>query len=69
VGTTRSKLKRFEAELLKDDFKKIRPEVEVKQIKIPGGGATYYILCRTVQLPERLEAIQILKCSENSGLG
>ena len=36
VGTMRSKLKRFEAELLKDDFEKIRPGVEVKQIKIPG---------------------------------
>jgi hypothetical protein len=40
VGTTRSKLKQFEQELLKDDFEKIRPEVEVKQIKIPGGKET-----------------------------
>jgi len=47
VGTTRSKLKQFEQELLKDDFEKIRAEVEVKQIKIPGGEETY-ILCRTV---------------------
>ena len=38
VGTTRSKLKQFEAELLKDDFGKIRPDVEVKQIKIPDAG-------------------------------
>ncbi len=37
VGTPRSKLKQFEQELLKDDFEKIRPEVEVKQIRIPGG--------------------------------
>jgi len=37
VGTARSKLKQFEQELLKDDFEKIRPEVEVKQITIPGG--------------------------------
>jgi hypothetical protein len=35
VGTARSKLKQFERELLKDDFEKIRPEVEVKQIRIP----------------------------------
>jgi len=35
VGTARSKLKQFEQELLKDDFEKIRPEVEVKQITIP----------------------------------
>ena len=46
VGTTRSKLKQFEAELLKDDFEKIRPDVEVKQIQILGGEETY-ILCRT----------------------
>jgi len=46
VGTARSKLKQFEQELLKDDFEKIRPEVEVKQIQIPGGEETY-ILCRT----------------------
>jgi hypothetical protein len=37
VGTARSKLKQFEQELLKDGFEKIRPEVEVKQILIPGG--------------------------------
>jgi transposase len=42
VGTPRSKLKQFEQELLKDDFEKIRPEVEVKQIQIPGGEETYY---------------------------
>jgi len=46
VGTPRSKLKQFQQELLKDDFEKIRPEVEVKQITIPGGEETY-ILCRT----------------------
>ena len=47
VGTPRSKLKQFEAELLKDDFEKIRPDVEVKQVQIPGGEETY-ILCRTL---------------------
>jgi transposase len=57
VGTTRSKLKQFEAELLKDDFEKIRPEVEVKQIKIPGGEETY-ILCRTVGRKEKEKAIR-----------
>jgi Transposase DDE domain len=31
VGTTRSKLKQVEAELLKDDFEKIRPKVEVSR--------------------------------------
>src|SRR5271169_4917503 len=52
VGTPRSKLKQFEQELLKDDFEKIRPEVEVKQIRIPGGEETY-ILCRTAGRKEK----------------
>jgi len=57
VGTPRSKLQQFEAELLKDDFEKIRPEVEVKQLKIPGGEETY-ILCRTAGRKEKEKAIR-----------
>ncbi len=57
VGTPRSKLKQFEQELLKDDFEKIRPEVEVKQITIPGGEETY-ILCRTAGRKEKEKAIR-----------
>jgi len=57
VGTPRSKLKQFEQELLKDDFEKIRPEVEVKQILIPGGEETY-ILCRTAGRKEKEKAIR-----------
>src|SRR6266852_5769437 len=57
VGTTRSKLKQFEQELLKDDFEKIRPDVEVKQIQIPGGEETY-ILCRTLGRKEKEKAIR-----------
>jgi transposase len=57
VGTPRSKLKQFEQELLKDDFEKIRPEVEVKQIQIPGGEETY-ILCRTAGRKEKEKAIR-----------
>ena len=57
VGTPRSKLKQFEAELLKDDFEKIRPEVEVKQVKIPDGEETY-ILCRTVGRKQKEKAIR-----------
>jgi transposase len=57
VGTPRSKLKQFEQELLQDDFEKIRPEVEVKQITIPGGGETY-ILCRTAGRKEKEKAIR-----------
>ena len=57
VGTPRSKLKQFEAELLKDDFEKIRADVEVKQIQIPGGEETY-ILCRTRGRKEKEKAIR-----------
>ncbi len=57
VGTARSKLKQFEQELLKEDFEKIRPEVEVKQIPIPGGEETY-ILCRTAGRKEKEKAIR-----------
>jgi transposase len=57
VGTPRSKLQQFEAELLKDDFEKIRPEVEVQQLKIPGGEETY-ILCRTAGRKEKEKAIR-----------
>jgi transposase len=57
VGTPRSKLKQFEAELRKDDFENIRPEVEVKQLKIPGGEETY-ILCRTAGRKQKEKAIR-----------
>jgi len=57
AGTRRSKLKQFEQELLKDDFEKIRPEVQVKQIRVPGGEETY-ILCRTTGWKEKAKAIR-----------
>jgi len=57
VGTARRKLKQFEAELLKDDFEKIRPDVEVKSIPIAGGEETY-ILCRTTGRKEKEKAIR-----------
>ena len=57
VGTPRSQLQQFQAELLQDDFEKIRPEVEVKQIKIPGGAETF-ILCRTLGRKEKEKAIR-----------
>lgn len=57
VGTPRSQMKQFEAELLKDDWKQVRPEVEVKQVAIPGGEETY-ILCRTAGRKEKEKAIR-----------
>jgi transposase len=57
VGTPRSQMKQFEAELLKDDWKQVRPEVEVKQAKLPQGEETY-ILCRTTGRKEKEKAIR-----------
>jgi transposase len=57
VGTPRSQMKRFEAELLKEDWTKVREEVEVKQVAIPQGEETY-ILCRTAGRKEKEKAIR-----------
>jgi len=57
VGAARSKLKQFEQELLKDDYERMRPEVEVKQIQIPGGEETYN-LCRTAGRMDKEKAIR-----------
>src|SRR5207237_9261221 len=57
VGTPRSQMKRFEAELLKDDWTQVRPEVKVKKVVIPQGEETY-ILCRTDGRKEKETAIR-----------
>jgi len=57
VGTPRSQMKQFEAELLKEDWSRVRPEVEVKQVAIPQGEETY-ILCRTTSRKEKEKAIR-----------
>jgi transposase len=57
VGTPRSQMKRFEEELLKDNWTQVRPEVQVKKVAIPQGEETY-ILCRTVGRKEKEKAIR-----------
>ena len=57
TGTPRSQMKRFEEELLKEDWTRVRPEVEVKKIAIPEGEETY-ILCRTSGRKEKEKAIR-----------
>ena len=57
VGTPRSQMKQFEAELSKDDWMQVRPEVEVKKVAIPQGEETY-ILCRTAGRKEKEQAIR-----------
>jgi transposase len=50
-------MKQFEAELLKDDWTQVRPEVEVKTVTIPQGEETY-VLCRTAGRKEKEQAIR-----------
>jgi transposase len=57
VGTPRSHMKQFEAELLKDDWTQVRPEVKVKKVAIPQAEETY-ILCRTDGRQEKEKAIR-----------
>lgn len=57
TGTPRSQMRQFEAELLKEDWTRVRPEVEVKKVAIPEGEETY-ILCRTSGRKEKEKAIR-----------
>src|SRR5277367_3757572 len=57
TGTPRSQMKQFEAELLKEDWTQVRPEVEIKKVAIPQGEETY-ILCRTSGRQEKEKAIR-----------
>src|SRR5436190_10283978 len=57
VGTPRSQMKQFEAELLKEDWTQVRPELEVKKVAIPQGEETY-ILCRTAGRKQKEKAIR-----------
>ncbi|HEV2491133.1 MAG TPA: IS1634 family transposase [Candidatus Acidoferrales bacterium] len=57
VGTPRSRMKQFEAELLKEDWTLARPEVEGKKVAIPQGEESY-ILCRTAGRKEKEKAIR-----------
>jgi transposase len=57
TGTPRSQMKQFEAELLQEDWTRVRPEVEVKKVAIPEGEETY-ILCRTAGRKEKEKAIR-----------
>jgi transposase len=57
VGTPRSQMKQLEEELLKDDWTRVRPEVEVKKVAIPQGEETF-ILCRTSGRKEKEKAIR-----------
>jgi len=57
VGTPKPLLKRFEAELLKSDWREIQAGVEVKLCAAPDGGAETFILCRSRDRTEKDLAI------------
>jgi transposase len=57
VGTPRSTLKQFEAELLADGWERVHDDVEVKRVALPGGEETY-VLCRTTARREKEKAIR-----------
>jgi transposase len=57
VGTPRAKLKPFEAELLAEGWERVREDVEVKRVPMPGGEETY-VLCRTTARREKEKAIR-----------
>ncbi len=57
VGTPRSKLKPFEAELLTGGWERVRDDVEVKRVVMPGGEETY-VLCRTTARREKEKAMR-----------
>jgi transposase len=56
IGSPRSELKQFEAELLASDWKEIRKGLEVKQVPAPDGPETF-ILCRSVQRQAKEQAM------------
>jgi transposase len=57
VGTPRSKLKQFEAELLAEGWERVRGDVEVKRVTMPGGEETY-VLCRTTARREKEKSMR-----------
>lgn len=56
LGTQRGQLKKYEAELLRDDWKEVHSGLEVKMVKCPGGQETY-ILCRSADRAKKEKAI------------
>jgi transposase len=58
VGTPRSQIKEFEAQLQEEShWEQVRDEVQVKLISIPGGTETF-ILCKTVGRRQKEQAIR-----------
>ena len=59
IGTPRSKLKKFEHELLQEDWKQVHEGLEVKLCPSPDGGEEIFILCRSAARREKEQAMHI----------
>lgn len=57
VGTPKSMLKKFEQQLLEQNWEKVQPGVEVKLCRSPGGTNETFILCRSARRQEKENAI------------
>ena len=57
IGTPKSMLKKFERELLSDDWKEVHKGLEVKKCASPQGTEETFILCRSVARKEKEQAI------------
>ncbi len=58
VGTPKSMLKRFERELLSEDWTHIEPGVDVKLCVAPEGPPETYVLCRSPQRSQKERAMR-----------
>jgi transposase len=57
IGASKGTLKKFERELLEDDWQAIRDGLEVKLCRAPDGGQETYILCRSRDRREKEQAM------------
>jgi transposase len=57
IGASKGTLKKFERELLEDDWRAIRDGLEVKLCPAPDGGKETYILCRSQDRREKEKAM------------
>ncbi len=57
VGTPKAMLKKFERELLEQNWQAVRPDVEIKLCPSPDGGEEIFLLCRSTGRKEKEQAI------------
>jgi transposase len=58
VGTPKSMLKRFERELIEEDWTHLEPGVDVKLCAAPDGTSETYVLCRSPQRGQKERAMR-----------